>query len=384
MYRAHKIRLNPTPEQEAYLLKACGTARFCFNWGLAEIKRALKEGKKPEHWRDLRTRFNAIKGDQYPWVYEVTFFAISTGFENLEAALINYWNSKNGKYKGKRVGFPKFKSRKHKIGGIRIPKDGCKVNGYTFYVPRLGWVNMTQTLRFQGDIAYATISHQSGWWWVSIVIDVPYVPINRRNLTIGVDVGIKNLVVTSDGQCFPNKGYLKTVGQKIKKLQRILSRKIPGSNNYYKAKAKLTKANYRLKCLRSDNIHKITTKIAKKATVIGIETLNVNAMLRNHKLARSLSDASLSEIHRQLIYKAEWYGGEVVRIDKFFPSSKTHARCGGYNNKLTLSDRKWTCPKCGKEVDRDWNASRNIRDEAIRLKAFGSGLAPECRPVDVM
>jgi IS605 OrfB family transposase len=229
MQRAHTIRLNPTPEQEQYFRKAAGTARFVYNWGLAEVKRALSEQRKPESVLELKARFNAIKRETFPWVVEVTKCASEGAFRNLGAAL-------------KRVA-----------------------------------------------------------------------------------------------------------------------------------------------CLRADAQHKATTQIARKAALIGIEDLNVAGMLKNRKLAQALSDASLSEFHRQLRYKAAWHGGRLVAIDRFYPSSKIHNGCSGYNAALDLSDRMWICEACGKQVDRDLNAARNIRDEALRVSVSPVVATSGCElPVDAV
>lgn len=366
MIRAHKIRLNPTAEQAAYFRRCCGIMRFCFNWGLAEIKKALDGGTKPLGWMGLKKQFNAIKGDQYPWVYEVTKCAAETGFENLGAAIGNFWQSKKGKRQGKSIRFPRFKSKKHGIGSFRIANDKFSVEEYWITIPKLGKVNMTEPLRFEGKCLNATISYRTGWWWVSIQVEMAPKPDLRPQHVVGVDVGIKNLAVMSDEQVFENQKYLKAALRMVKRWQRAVSRRIKGSRNRSKAQARLALAHYRVTCKRNEAIHTMTTSIARTATLIGVEDLNVAGMLKNHSLAQSLNDAGFAEIHRQLAYKSEWYGGRFVKIDRFYPSSKLHHSCGGYNPNLTLKDRMWRCPKCGDMVDRDLNAARNIRDESVR------------------
>jgi putative transposase len=385
MLLAHKIRLNPTPEQEVYFRKAAGTARFVYNWGLAEVKRALDDECKPESPLDLKARFNAIKRDQFPWVYEVTKCAVEGAFRNLSAALTNFRKSKRGERKGRRMGFPKFKSRRRGRGSFYLANDRFSADGHWLNVPKLGRVNMTEPLRFAGKIMGATISERAGWWWVSIQVDVPHEKPVHVGHAVGVDVGVKDLAVDSDGQVFENQKPLRTAIRRVKRLQRTVSRRIKGSQKRRKAVLKLARAHYRVACLRADVHHKATTQIARKGALIGIEDLNVVGMLKNRKLARALSDASLGEFHRQLRYKAERYGGQVVTIGRFFPSSKMHHGCGGYKADLDLADRVWLCPACGEQVQRDLNAARNIRDEALRVSASPVVATSGCQlPVDAV
>jgi putative transposase len=383
MLLAHKIRLNPTSEQEVYFRKTTGTARFVYNWGLAEIKRTLNEGRTPERVLDLKARFNAIKREQFPWVYEVTKCAVEGAFRNLGAALANFRSSKRGERKGKRMGFPRFKKRKRNTGSFYLANDKFRVDGHWLNVPKLGKVNMAEPLRFNGTIMGATISERAGWWWVSIQVDVPHEPQKHPGHAVGVDVGVKDLAVDSDGERFENQKPLRKAINRVKRLQRIVSRRVKGSKNRRMALLKLARAHYHVASLRADAHHKATTRIARKAALIGIEDLNIGGMLKNRRLARSLSDASLGEMHRQLRYKAAWYGGAVVAINRFFPSSKLHHGCGGYKADLALSDRVWTCPVCRDLVDRDLNAARNIRDEALRLRASPVVATSGCQlPVD--
>ena len=369
MQRAHKIRLNPTAEQQVYFRKACGTARYAFNWGLAEVQRALDEGRQLESTLDLKKRFNAIKGAQFPWVYEVTKCATEGAFVNLGRALANFRASKRGTRKGRRVGFPRFKSRKRGYGSFYLANDKFTVEGYQLVVPKLGAVNMTEALRLEGRILGATISERAGWWWVSIQVEVPHVVPTHAGHPVGVDVGVKELAVDSDGQRHENQAPLRKHLRQVKRLQRAASRRSKGSANRRKAVRKLARAHYRVACLRADRTHKLTTALARKGSVIGIESLHVAGLLKNRHLSLALSDAALREIHRQLQYKAVWYGSRVIAVAAFFPSSQLHAACGYRYRDLRLSDRTWTCPHCGALVDRDRNAARNLRDEALRVSA---------------
>jgi putative transposase len=390
MQRAHKIRLNPTPEQQAYFRKAVGTARFVYNWGLSQVKCALDEGRTPATALDLKARFNALKREQFPWVYQVTKCVVEGAFRNLGAALANFRASKRGVRKGKRMGFPNYKRKKGGAGSFYLANDKFRVEGQWIRIPKLGQVNMTESLRFVGKILGATISERAGWWWVSIQVEVPREQLAHQGHAVGVDVGVKDLAVDSDGERFENQKPLRSAMGKVKRLQRRVSRRIRGSKKWRKAVRTLARAHYRVSCLRSDAQHKATTQIARKGSLIGLEDLNVTGMMGNRRLTQSLSDASLSELHRQLAYKAEWYGGQVVTIGRYFPSSRLHNGCGGYKADLELTQREWSCPACGQLVDRDLNAARNIRDEALRLSTSpvvatsgcGNACGRHVRPAD--
>jgi putative transposase len=367
MHRAHKIRLHPPPEQAAYFRRATGTQRFVFHWGLARIKESLDAGEKPPHVLELKQTFNAMKGEQFPWVSEVTKCAVEGGFQNLQAALSNFFQSKKGQRKGKKMGFPHRQSRKHGYGSLTLANDQVSHEGHTVTIPRLGEVNMTEAVRFEGKLLKATVSYQAGWWWISFAIDVPHDTPQHQGHAVGIDVGVQELAVDSDGQRYENQAPLRRSLRQLRRACRKVSRRIKGSRNRRKAARKLAKLHYRIRCQRIDALHKATTGLVPRASLIGIEDLHMAGMLRHRRLARSLSDASMSAFHRQLTSKAQWYGVTVQRIDRFFPSSQIHHGCGGRKTNLTLGERRWVCPECGAVVDRDLNAARNIRDEALRF-----------------
>ncbi len=369
MERAHKIRLNPTPEQEQYFRQAAGNARFTWNWALAIIQQARKEQIDLPIVGDLKTEFNRIKREHFPFVMETTKCAPEQAFADLKQALANYFNDrkkrKHGKRRkdGKRVGFPRFKSRKRGYGSFYLSNDKFTVDGHWIRIPKLGWVNMTEALRFDGKIMSARISERAGYWFVSIQVQLPEPARHVPDRIIGVDLGVKALAVDSDGEVFENQKHLAAAQKKLRRLNRWLARKQKGSNNWHKAKRKLARLHLRIANLRADATHKLTTRLAAKASTIALETLNVVGMLKNHKLARAIADAAFSEMVQQLGYKAS----HVIRIDPFYPSSKTCNECGHINRDLTLADRVWVCPACGTVLERDVNAARNIRDEGLRL-----------------
>jgi putative transposase len=379
MLKAHKIRLNPTPEEEVYFRKASGTARFVYNWALAEWKQHKAEYPGVAHGAlALKKDFNSIKRDYFPWVYDVAKDVAEGAFTNLGTALKNYFDSKNGKRKGKKVGFPKFKSKKNSRWSFRLNNDRIDTADHSLYVPRLGWVNMAESLRFEGKLMGAVVSRQAVRWYVSLTVEMDESePRTFSKFSVGADLGVKTLVKLSDEGKYESQVLLRSELNHLKRLNRRLARRQKESQRWQpvladcpgKARQQLARFHERIANQRADYLHKSTTEMAKTYEVIGLEGLNVSGMIRNHKLALSLSDASFGEIRRQLMYKSNWFGGRVVLMDRFFPSSQLCSTpdCDGRNFELTLEDREWTCPKCGVTHDRDLNAARNIEKEALRI-----------------
>jgi len=369
MIKAHKIRLNPTVEQETYFRKAAGTARFAYNWGLMAWKEHKAAHPGEAHGvLALKKDFNALKGAQFPWVYDVAKDVAEGAFANLAAALNNYFDSQKGKRKGKMVGFPRFKSKKNEHQSFRLNNDRIELDGHSFYVPKLGWVNMAEVLRFQGKIMGAVVSQQGSHWYVSITVEMARPkPQAFEKPVVGVDVGLKTLAVLSDGKQYENQVLLRSELEHLKSLNRRLARRTMGSSRWREAKGQLERCHSRIANRRADYLHKMTTEIAKTYALVGLEDLNVAGMLQNHHLALSLSDAAFSEIRRQLEYKCNCYGGRMVLVGRFFPSSRLCGRCGEKHVALKLSEREWVCPACGTLHQRDANAARNIELEVQRI-----------------
>lgn len=383
MNRAHVIRLNPTPEQALYFRKACGVARHCYNWALAQWKQARAEGKRAK-MADLKREYNRIKREQFPWSLEVTKCAPEQEFSHLSAALANYFHMKeegkqpklkHSRKDGEEAGFPHFKSKKRDRLSFYLNNDKFRVDGYWLYVPKLGKVNMTEELRFSGKVLSAVISEQAGHWFVSIATEVSHVTQTHRGGVVGIDLGLKTLATTSDGEAFENQKHYRRNLARIKGLSKGLSRKQEGSANWWKNSAKLARAHDRVASQRRDSLHKMTTYLARTYALIGMEDLNAKGMLANHHLAQAVSDASFFEVKRQLLYKSEQHGGYVQLIDRWFASSKTCHSCGWVKEDLTLADREWQCEQCSTTNERDYNAALNIRDEAIRHQTEGPGVA---------
>lgn len=358
--RAHKIRLCPNNKQANRFARACGVSRLAYNWGLEQWQKQYEAGEKPSAYA-LKKQFNSIKRAEFPFAYEVTKCAPAHAFNDLECAFRNFFRNVKA---GRKPGYPRFKKR-GKHDSFYLANDRIKINGKRVFISKLGWVKMREPLRFDGKIMSATVSKTADMWFVSIQVqqEIPE-PAPPPN-AVGIDVGIKELAVTSDGEVFENPKALKAAQARLRRLHKSVSRKKKGSSNRKKAVMKLARQYYRVSCVRKDAIHKATSAITKGYGLIGIEDLNVRGMLKNHKLAKAISDAAFSEFHRQLGYKAAWRGGSVVKADRWFPSSKMCSVCGHVMDKLPLSVRTWTCPECGAVHDRDENASQNLKQMAV-------------------
>jgi len=364
MQRAHKIRLNPTPQQTEYLRKACGTARFAFNWGLAEWQKEYAAGRKPSAYT-LKRQFNAIKRKQFPWALDVSKCAVETGFRNLDDAFTRFFRRcKNGDTK---KGYPRFKSKKRSKLSFRMDGTRVRIDGHWLKLEKLDKpINMAEVLRFNGEIKSVTISENAGHWYAAVNVEIEPPEHKHPQGAVGIDVGVRTLAVLSDGKRYENQVLLRSRLRKLKRLSRELSRRQEGSGRWNRTKKKLATLHRRIANKRLDYLHKMTTEIARTYRIIGVEDLNVAGMLRNHRMALLISDAGLGEIVRQLRYKSEWYGGVLVKVDRFFPSSRLCPMCGVVKSDLALSDRTFVC-ECGYTADRDLNAARNIEREALRL-----------------
>jgi len=358
MLLAHKIRLNPNNKQANYFARACGIARLSFNWGLFEWKKQYEAGEKPNILA-LSRQFNEVKSTDFPFVYNVSKCACQHALIDLSKAFTNFFRNIK---QGKMPGFPKFK-KKGFHDSFYLSNDQFKLNNRKIWVPKLGWVNMAEKLRFIGKLMSATISKIASKWFVSILVQIPDAQEcsdNQVYSAVGVDLGIKSLVTLSDGTVFENPKSTVKYEKKIRRLNKSLARKIKGSNNWKKAKEKLAKVHYIISCVRNDTLHKLTHSLATNYSHICIEDLNVAGMVKNHHLARAISDCGFGEFRRLLEYKAL----HVQVIDRFFPSSKLCHRCGQLHD-MPLSKRVMKCD-CGLIMDRDVNASKNILIEGMR------------------
>lgn len=366
MLIAHKIALNPNDTQRTYFAKACGVSRFSHNWALDYWKILYQAHKanpalpKPTEGL-LRKELNKIKRKQFPFLLEVTKSAPQQAIKDLGQAFKNFW--------AKRANYPQYR-KKGQHDSFYISNDLFEVKDDKIRIPKLGWVRMTEPLRFAGKIMSVRISRQADRWFASIAIEIPDTEMKLKRpenqSAVGVDLGVSALATLSDGEIIYGTKPFKTLLKRVRRLSRSLSRKKKGGKNYLKAKRKLARLHARIRNIRQDTLHKLTTRLAENYAIIGIEDLNVKGMMQNRHLAQRIADMGFFEFKRQLAYKVAMRGGTLVIADRWFASSKTCSSCGHKLAELPLSVRQWQCPACQAEHDRDINAACNLRDYALK------------------
>ena len=348
---AHKIRLDPTFKQKIYFGKACGTARFAWNWALAKWNEKY-EAREKTSALDLKKEFNSIKEAQFPWVYEVTKYACQQPFIFLQKAFQGFFS--------KRTKYPRFK-KKGVHDSFYIGGDQLKIINKKVKIPNLGWVRLRECLRYQGKITGATVSRIADHWMISICVETDQKPSPCENqAVVGVDLGIKTLATFSNGITIPNQKPLVKRLKRLKRLQRRLSRKQKGSKNRSKHKNTLARQHYKVACARNDQLHKLTTQLTENYRSIVIEDLDISEMLKNKCLSRSIMDGGWYEFRRQLAYKANLRGNKIFLADRWYASSKKCSGCEKVKKELSLSDRIYICEHCKLCIDRDLNAALNL------------------------
>ena len=372
MLIAHRIALDLNNVQATYMSQAAGTARFAYNWALSEWKKQYEAWKqdnsqlKPSQGA-LRRQLNSIKRKEFPWMLEVTKNAPQMAIIQLGQAFKNFFAG--------RTRYPQFR-KKGRDDRFTLTNDLISIDACRIRIPRLGWVRMRESLRFTGKIMSATISRVANRWFVSITVDTEdnsHLPRAENQGAAGVDLGVSALATLSTGEIISGPKPHKALLSRLKRLSRSLSRKQKGSANRVKAKIKLAKLHARIASIRTDALHKLTTDLTRRFHSIGIEDLNVSGMMKNRHLSRAIADMSFYEFRRQLQYKAEMRGGQVVVADRFYPSSKTCSVCGYKLESLPLSVRKWKCPGCGTDHNRDLNAAINLKNMAVSSTVTACG-----------
>lgn len=354
MKLAHQIRLNPTHEQEVYFRRACGTARFTYNWALNQWNQQHAQGKKPKA-NELKKQFNAVRHVQFPWSGEVHRDCTSQPFANLNKAFSRFFK--------KQTRYPVYK-KKGDRDSFYVANDKIRFEGKVVRLPVIGYVKLREFLRLNGKVLSATVSRKANRWLLSVQVDVgaKYTKTHAadRALVVGVDLGVKHLATLSTGEKIEGPKALGKSLKRLRLLQKSVSRKIKGSNNRRKAKDKVARIHIRAVDVRKDALHKLTTRLCRENQAVVVEDLDVKEMVQCRNLSRRVSDQGFYEFRRQLTYKAEIYGSKLVVADRWFPSSKRCFSCGKVKALLLLSEREYCCDFCGAKEDRDVNAARNL------------------------
>jgi putative transposase len=397
--QAYQFALDPTPCKQGSLASHTGAARFAYNWGLElvttrlEQRRAGHDVQVPWTLPELRWEWNRAKHEVAPWWAENSKEAYNSGLDALARALRNWSDSRNGRRKGRTVGFPRRKKKgrardacRFTTGPLRVLPDRKHVQ-----LPRIGVVKTHESTRKlarrleQGTarILAATISRRANRWFVAFTVEVQRaVPAsNGKPSIIGVDVGIRHLAVLSTGAVIPNPRALEGSLRKLRRLNRELARRRAGSNRERRTRRRLARVHARAANLRRNALHKLTSSLATQHGTVVVEQLNVAGMVRNRRLARAISDTGMGEVRRLLAYKSTWYGCRLVVADRFYPSSKTCSACGWVKGKLPLAERTFSCETCGLWMDRDLNAARNLA-KLVQSVAQSGWETPNARGAD--
>ena len=380
MLRAYKYRIYPTEEQKVLFAKTFGCCRFVYNWALNLKIETYKLEKKSVAYKEVQNRMvNELKKENQ-WLTEVNSQALLNSIRNLDTAYKNFFRDTHA------VGFPRFKSRKNRQS-FQCPQH-CSVDfgKGTVSIPKAKDIPAVLHRRFKGTVKTVTVSMTpSGKYFASVLVDtaiqeLPVSPI-QGDTALGIDLGIKSLAVCSDGRTFDNPKNLQHSLDRLALLQKRLSRKQKGSANRNKARIRVARLQEHIANCRKDNLHKITHVLTHDSQVrtLCMENLNVKGMQSNHHLAQAVGDASFGMFLTMLEYKCRWYGVNLVKIDRFAPSSKTCGQCGYVYKGLKLSERSWTCPECGTHHDRDFNAACNIKEFGLKALPTERG---KVKPVD--
>jgi putative transposase len=351
--RAYKTELDPNNVQQTLLAKHAGAARFTWNWALSRRIEEYKLTGKSSNAIEQHRQLNAMKPTDFPWMYEVSKCAPQEALRDLDKAYRNFFAG--------RAKLPKFKSKRRGLGGFRLT-GSITIEADRIKLPRVGWLRLKESgyLPTDAKINSVTVKERAGRWFVSVQVEEQIVVTENQGPAIGLDLGLKSFVVGSDGSSLDAPKPLLRSLRRLQRLSRQHSRKQKGSMNRRKAAKRLAKFHYRIACQRADFIHKATSILTKTKSVIVVEDLNVGGMLKNHCLARSISDAGWSTFVRQLEYKSAWHGSRVIKAGRFFPSTKTCSACGMVKEEISLSERVYRCDGCGLVLDRDVNAAKNL------------------------
>lgn len=375
IFKSFKFRIYPNKEQEILLAKHFGACRFVFNHYLNKRKETYLEDKKSLNYYDNANDLTQFKKDEnYIWLKEINSQSLQSSLRNLDSSYMRFFR--------KQSKFPRFKSKYHRQS-FKIPQS-VSVEKNQLLIPKFkGGIKINLHREIEGNIQFATISKSTtGNYYVSLTCEVQHQPYEKTNSNVGIDTGIKDLAILSDGTTYENIKTLKNNLKKLKYEQRQLSKKVKGSSSRNKQRKNLAKIHEKITNVRKDYLHKVSTEIVKNHDIISVEDLAVKNIMKNHKLAQAMSDVSLGSFYSMLEYKCEWNDKEFVKIDRFFPSSKMCSNCGWINQDLTLNIREWECTSCGEKHDRDFNASKNILKQGLKILS-GSGIESDIKQKQV-
>lgn len=363
MKRAYKYKIKPTKKQKEQLNKTFGCTRFIYNWGLDKKTKAWSSEHKQVSYFELAKELTVLKSkEEYKWLKEVSNECLQQSLRNLDNAYTQFFKAKKG--------FPKFKSKKYSknvakyILAVYFDFDNWRVK-----IPKCGWVKLCHNKPFDlltSKIGTLTVSmDKCGEYWCTIVVEDNTPQKSKAKISedtsVGIDLGIKDYAILSDGTKYSNPKYYEHCKARLELLQQRFARTQKGSNRHNVMRLKVAKQYRKITNMRNDFLHKLTTDLVRRYDTICLENLNVEGMMKNHNLAMAIQSASWGEFVRQIKYKSDWFGKNVIFIGRFEPSSKTCSKCGHVKSDLTLKDREWVCQICGEHHDRDINAAKNIK-----------------------